>query len=86
MEVDWGWLYGHIIACTGWTWDYIGEHMTLDRLGALTKYWNSHPPMHLMVAAYLGIKPTRGGRGQDKGDLGELIGALGAMGIGPKNG
>lgn len=23
----------------------------------MTRYWESHPPLHLMVAAYLGIKP-----------------------------
>lgn len=31
--------------------------MDLPRLYAMNDYWDSHPPMHVMVAAYLGIKP-----------------------------
>jgi hypothetical protein len=41
--------------------------------------------MHLMVAAYLGIGKGKG-KAKNQGDLGELIGSLGAMGIGPKHG
>jgi len=54
---DWGELYAHVIAVTGWTWDYIAEHVDLPRLEALNRYWTQLPPLHLMVAAYLGIKP-----------------------------
>lgn len=25
---------------------------------AMNEYWRDHPPLHLMVAAYLGIKPS----------------------------
>ena len=52
----------------GWTWDQVGE-LTLPRLKALRRYWRKHPPVHLLVAAYLGYKP-RGG--EQPGDLGEL--------------
>jgi hypothetical protein len=31
--------------------------MDLPRLYAMNDYWESHPPIHLMVAAYFGIKP-----------------------------
>lgn len=34
----------------------------------MTDYWRSHPPVHLMVAAYLGIKPERKQK-QDDGDM-----------------
>ncbi|HLQ13101.1 MAG TPA: hypothetical protein VK130_07630 [Steroidobacteraceae bacterium] len=40
----------------GWTWEYIDEHMTIQRLLAINAYQEKSPPMHLMVAAYLGIK------------------------------
>ena len=33
------------------------DHLTLPRYLALSRYWSDHPPIHLMVAAYLGIKP-----------------------------
>ncbi len=37
--------------------------MTLFDVEELTRYWINHPPLHLMVAAYLGVgeiaKPTR---------------------------
>jgi hypothetical protein len=31
--------------------------MTLPEYHRLCRYWHQHPPMHLMVAGYLGIKP-----------------------------
>jgi hypothetical protein len=31
--------------------------MDLPRLYAMNDYWQQHPPVHIMVAAYLGIKP-----------------------------
>ncbi len=33
------------------------DALTLPRLAALNRYWADHPPVHLMIAAYLGIKP-----------------------------
>lgn len=54
---DWGEIYAHLIACTGWTWDYIAENVDLLRLETLNRYWDKFPPLHVMVAAYLGLKP-----------------------------
>lgn len=31
--------------------------MDLPRLYAMNDYWHQHPPVHIMVAAYLGVKP-----------------------------
>jgi len=31
--------------------------MGLAEYTAMHRYWSDHPPVHLMVAAYLGIKP-----------------------------
>lgn len=48
-------IYGHVVACTGWTWDEV-DRLTLPRYRELERYWRAHPPLHLMVAAYLGIE------------------------------
>lgn len=58
MTFDFGEVIAHVCASTGWTWDYVAEHVDLPRLEALTRYWEGHPPTHVMVAAYFGIKPT----------------------------
>lgn len=39
----------------GWTWDYVENEMDLVRLGHLGRYWQASPPVHIAVAAYLGI-------------------------------
>jgi capsule polysaccharide modification protein KpsS len=55
--VEWSEIYAHLSACTGWTPKQIDEETTLNDIVALNKYYESHPPVHTMVAAYLGIKP-----------------------------
>ena len=40
---------------TGWTWDYVEEQVDVPRLAAMSAYWEDYPPLHVMVAAYLGI-------------------------------
>jgi hypothetical protein len=52
---------------TGWTWDYVENHITIPRLKALHKEWQRHPPLALMVAGYLGIKP------KEEGSVEELV-------------
>ncbi|MGH7044931.1 MAG: hypothetical protein ACREE2_00905 [Stellaceae bacterium] len=63
--------------------------MTLLEVEELTRYWIDHPPLHLMVAAHLGVgkanrrpnaaktvaNPRAGGR--PDGDVGALLAALG---------
>lgn len=44
---------------TGWTWDYIAEHVDVPRLLAINKYWDAHPPVHLLVAGYMGYEPKQ---------------------------
>ena len=41
---------------TGWTYEYIDEFVTLPRLAALDAHWAKHPPVHMSVAAFAGIK------------------------------
>jgi hypothetical protein len=45
-----------VVASTGWTWDYVRDELDIPRLTALTEYWQQHPPLHLVVAAALGVK------------------------------
>ncbi len=54
-------------AC-GWTPDAI-DQMTLPRFERLCRYWAAHPPLHVVVAAYLGVS----GRERRTNDLGELL-------------
>lgn len=36
------------------------DELTLPRLEALYSYWRHHPPLHVLVAAYMGVKaPTK---------------------------
>ncbi len=32
------------------------DQLTIPRYLAMARYWRAHPPVHLMVAGYLGIK------------------------------
>ncbi len=53
-----------LIMVTGWTWEYIDEHMTLPRLYEMNDYWAKYPPVHLMLASFFGVtkqeKPLTG--------------------------
>jgi hypothetical protein len=47
-------MYAYLIAATGWTWEYIGEWMTLPRVYALFDHWKQWPPMHITAALFAG--------------------------------
>ncbi len=32
--------------------------MTLPRLYSLSEYWRDHPPLHILIGAFLGVKPA----------------------------
>ena len=70
---DWDRIIAHTCHMTGWTWDYVEEHMTMPRLKALHEEWRRHPPVPLMIAAYLGIKP------QEEGTTEELLERIAAV-------
>jgi hypothetical protein len=55
--MNWSEIYAHVVASTGWTWDYVSEHVDLPRLNAMNEYWAQFPPVHIMVAGYMGYKP-----------------------------
>lgn len=45
-----------IITATGWTRATVDE-MTMADYHELLAYWADHPPLHILAAAYFGIKP-----------------------------
>jgi hypothetical protein len=49
-------VYAFVAAATGWTWEYIGQCLTLPRLFAMYSVWNKYPPLIVAGAALLGIK------------------------------
>lgn len=44
-----------MITCFGYEWDYIGEHLDIPKLNQITKYQRRIPPLHQLVAGYLGV-------------------------------
>ena len=55
---DWGYIYGLLATACGYSYAVIDE-MTLFDLEELTAYWAEHPPLHILVGAYLGIGKHR---------------------------
>jgi hypothetical protein len=47
-------VYADVAASTGWTWEYIGQCMTLPRLAAMNAHWRKYPPVHVSVALFVG--------------------------------
>ena len=45
------------------------DELTHDDFSVLDAYWQQHPPLHLMAAAYLGVKPSK----KQKADPSDLI-------------
>jgi hypothetical protein len=39
----------------GWTFEHIDEFVTLPQLKEMSRFWKKNPPIHQMIAAYLGI-------------------------------
>ena len=58
----------------GWTWEYIDDFMTLPRLTAMYKHWEGSPPVHWMIAGYLGVKKDKAAAAKPaEQDLSELF-------------
>ena len=61
-----------------WTWETIDE-MTIPQLNAIDSYWQRHPPIHILIPAYMGFKPEESTKeGEVKGDLDSLAGLFGS--------
>ena len=50
----WGYIYGLLATACGYSYPVIDE-MTLLDFEELAAYWVEHPPVHILVAAYLGL-------------------------------
>lgn len=74
----WGDVYTALCQAFGWTWEYVDESMTLPRFREITEYWIHQPPVHVLVARYLGI-PSKSSIKPLTNDqnVGELFAALG---------
>jgi len=59
----------------GYTHEQVDE-MTIPMVEELNRYWSLHPPMHIMVADYLGYKPKAK---EKQADLAEIIAMSNAM-------
>jgi hypothetical protein len=53
---------------TGWTWDYVWETMTFQKLEAFGRMWKKSPPPHVsisqvntMLKAFFGVKDKESG-------------------------
>lgn len=69
-----------LIDTFGWSWEYVDEEMTLPRMEAIAKHWETVPPLSVSlasIAAALGVK--RSDKKETGQDMGELIGALGGI-------
>jgi len=52
----------------GWTWEYIDDCLTLPRLYAINESWASCPPLHRMIAAFLGYGKAGRARQPDENE------------------
>jgi len=57
--------------------------MDLPRWAAMSRYWQSHPPLHLMVQGYLGIEPdSAAGTAKQQADQDDLAAFMSAFSAG----
>lgn len=76
------------MAYTGMTWDQVLDDLDLIRLKAINTYWADHPPTHILVANYLGIKPKTNNEPKtpvNDDNVHELVNAIGGMVTGRPN-
>jgi hypothetical protein len=78
---DWGFICSDLITITGWTWEYIDEFMTLPRLYDLSRYWRDYPPIHALIGAFLGVKPSVKSEQKEKESIDQIIADFSAAGI-----
>lgn len=66
-----------MIACTGWTYDYIDEEMTLPRVNEILRYFEKVPPVgvsaYRISLAICGEPPKVKESGDDFGKLLEMM-------------
>ncbi len=53
--------------------------MTFGEFGLLTRYWRDHPPVHLLLAAKMGLKPPERAASPSR-RLEDLLSVFGQLG------
>lgn len=51
-----------MITATGWTWNYVDQHVTLPQVEAMSRFWETIPPAALQlkrISLALGIAPEK---------------------------
>ena len=56
--VDWDGLYCHLSASFGWTLEQASQ-ITLAELQGIRQYQDKHPPVHALVAGFVGFEPPK---------------------------
>ena len=86
--MTWDEIYALYCVETGWTWEYVGEEMTMPRAQGFLGIWKHTPPLRGLVTAIavaLGMpqpKENPGARSSKPGhDIGTYIEGLAGAGI-----
>jgi hypothetical protein len=76
-------VYGRVITVTGWTWQYVRDEFDLTGLRRMYRYWGEHPPVHELVAGYMGVgaKKVKAKASSSLRDFASEMGASGFNGI-----
>ncbi len=82
--IVWDDLIAELVACGIGGWDEIEATMTVSRYDALTRYWQRHPPVHRLFAAWLGYEAPS--TAPVSSDLGALLDWVGVGGLIPAKG
>jgi hypothetical protein len=59
----------------------VREHVDLPTVDALKAEWDRHPPVHHLVAAYLGYKPPVHAHAHEVTDMEDILPGLGNVPI-----
>ena len=68
----------------GYTYEYIDDFMTLPRLNQMAAYWKENPPLHQIVAGYLGFEKSKSTNDTEQNLVSqsdELMGLAGSFGL-----
>jgi hypothetical protein len=55
--------------------------VTLPQLAELDRFWRENPPLHVMVAAYLGVSGKAAGATTNEQDMGEFLAVAPLIGV-----
>jgi len=71
-------VFGRLITSTGWTYEYVRDEFDLTGLRRMYRYWSEHPPVHELVAGYMGISAPKKSRAKASSSLRDFASEMGA--------